>query len=117
MGPAASNALWRALLLSATLLAPLASHGPAASTPRPIRAPYQWIAALPRHRLRGGGDGDVQMRAMDGVFERAKKSKDDGVAAVRFLRDSAGSELLTEDGGVRKLVTRAVRLPSLGLAS
>ena len=60
----ASNALWRALL-GATLLAPLASYSPAASTPRPIRRPYHWIAALPR-QLRGGGADDVQMRDMGG---------------------------------------------------
>jgi hypothetical protein len=55
----ASNALWRALLLSATLaahIAPVESHGPATSTPCPILAPNQRIAAMPRQlRLRGGG--------------------------------------------------------------
>jgi hypothetical protein len=106
-----SNAIWPALL-GATLLAPLASHSPAASTPRPICRPYHWISALPR-QLRGGGAGDEEMRDMDGAGDGASKLKGGAVAAARFLKDSAGSVVLTEDGGVRKLVTRAVRHPNL----
>jgi len=71
VGSAVVIALWWALLVSAalaTLIAPVETHGPAASTPRPIRSSYKWIADEPRWlMLRGGADlneRSLQMRVV-----------------------------------------------------
>ena len=69
--PKVGIAFWRVLLLSAalaTLTAPVETHGSVASTPRPIRSSYTWIADGPRQlRLRGGADSNessLQMRVV-----------------------------------------------------
>jgi hypothetical protein len=108
--------IWRTVFLVAAFVVPLSSHGPAGSVlPAVLLAKqkdsqhFGQSGRLMHDRLRGGSDIDYVAIPDGGASVAGGLAPEETAAAVRFERDSAGSTLLTADGGVRKMVTRSVR--------